>query len=119
MGWLGTCSSEKDYGVRARQNQRKVVRYLDERSHVSKNVCEIHLVMALMPAGRQGSVSLSGHVVGASDVRLFRTTIAFFLPAQDVLDVRGLEQPFIDSGLSLCEGTKDHSVEFVRELRKA
>jgi hypothetical protein len=75
--------------------------------------------MAFMPAGRQDPVSLSGHIVGAPDIRLFGATITFFLPAQDVLDVRGLEQPFIDSGLSLCEGTKDHPVKFVRELRKA
>jgi hypothetical protein len=50
------------------------------------------------------------------NIRLLGTTITFLLPAQDVLDVRGLKQPFVHSGLSLGERTEDHSVEFVREL---
>jgi len=61
-------------------------------------------------------MSLSACVIRIPDVRLLGTTIAFFVPTQDILDVRGLEQPFIHGGLSLGEGTEDHSVEFVWEL---
>ena len=50
------------------------------------------------------------------DIRLLGTAITFFLPAQDVLNILGLEQPLIHSGLGFCERAEDNSVEFVRKL---
>lgn len=32
-----------------------MIRYLDERSHISKNVCQVHLVVAFMPTGQTRS----------------------------------------------------------------
>ena len=55
-------------------------------------------------------------MTGAPDIRLLGTTITFFLPAQNVLDIWSLEQPLIHSGLGLGEWTEDHPVEFVRKL---
>jgi len=66
--------------------------------------------------GEWGSVSLPVCIIGIQDIRLLGATITFFLPTQDVLDVLGLEQPFIHGGLSLGERTEDHSVELVWEL---
>lgn len=39
--------------VRTGQNQCQVIRYLDKCSHVSENVCKVHLVMALVPTGQK------------------------------------------------------------------
>ena len=79
------------YTVRTGQNQCQVIRYLDECSHVSENVCKVHLVMAFVAAGGEIAESLGPHGRRGPDVRFLGTTIAFFLPAQDVLDVWGLE----------------------------
>lgn len=61
-------------------------------------------------------MSLSAYTIVISDIRLLGITITLFFPAQDVLDIRSLEQPLIHSGLGLSERTKDYPVEFVREL---
>ena len=61
-------------------------------------------------------MGVSSWIVRTLDIRLLGTTITFFLPAQDVLDIRSLEQPFIHGRLSLGEGTEDHLVKFVWEL---
>lgn len=49
--WSGTWTGRMVYEVRARQNQCQVVRYLDERGHISKNVRQVHLVMTFISAG--------------------------------------------------------------------
>jgi len=72
--------------------------------------------MALMSTVQTKFHESFGCMIGVPDVRHLGTTIAFFVPTQDVLDIRCLEQPFIHGGLCLGEGTEDHSVEFVREL---
>jgi hypothetical protein len=41
-----------DYRVRTGQNQCQVIRRLDKRSHISKNICQVQLVMTHMPTGQ-------------------------------------------------------------------
>lgn len=72
--------------------------------------------MAFVSTGQKGTLRFSVRRIGVLDVRFLGATVTFFLPAQNVLDIWGLEQPFIHAGLGLGEGAKDHPVKFVREL---
>lgn len=51
-GRSGKYLTESGCRAHTRQDQCQVIRYLDERGHVSENVCKVHLVMTIVSAER-------------------------------------------------------------------